>query len=257
MFIHHDFDYSQYNYFYLRNITNVRSLNWKIYFCFSLVSKTYKKYAEFCSDHKLWKLNMAHMYFVTGVHHADRYAQCIPFYEQIVKQHNNILDVSAVVLGNLCVAYVMTSQNEEAEDVMRSVEKEEEKVISSSNRTVHHLCIINLIIGTLYCSKGNYEFGISRVMKALEPMERKLDVDTWYYAKQCILALLEMLAKNMILIKDTTVDEIVFFLDEVAVVGANRDAVTGAEPGKSEGAPNTIGKEARLLKKMFIRLRPN
>ena len=29
-----------------------------------------------------------------------------------------------------------------------------------------HLCIINLVIGTLYCAKGNFEFGIGRVMKA-------------------------------------------------------------------------------------------
>ena len=31
---------------------------------------------------------------------------------------------------------------------------------------VFHLCIINLVIGTLYCAKGNFEFGIGRVMKA-------------------------------------------------------------------------------------------
>ena len=27
---------------------------------------------------------------------------------------------------------------------------------------VFHLCIINLVIGTLYCAKGNFEFGIGR-----------------------------------------------------------------------------------------------
>ena len=32
-----------------------------------------------------------------------------------------------------------------------------------------HLCIINLVIGTLYCAKGNFEFGIGRVMKARAP----------------------------------------------------------------------------------------
>ncbi len=44
---------------------------------------------------------------------------------------------------------------------------------------VYHLCIINLVIGTLYCAKGNYEFGISRIIKSLEPYERKIGVDTW------------------------------------------------------------------------------
>ena len=33
----------------------------------------------------------------------------------------------AIVLANLCVAYIMTSQNEEAEELMRRVEREEEK----------------------------------------------------------------------------------------------------------------------------------
>lgn len=36
--------------------------------------------------------------------------------------------------------------------------------------------------------QGNFEFGISRVMKAMEPQERRLGTDTWYYAKRCLLA---------------------------------------------------------------------
>jgi tetratricopeptide repeat protein 30 len=48
------------------------------------------------------------------------------------------------------------------------------------------LCIINLVIGTLYCSKGNYEFGISRVIKAMEPYHTKLGTDTWFYAKRLV-----------------------------------------------------------------------
>ena len=104
-----------------------------------------------------------------------------------------------------------------------------------------------------------------------------------------------MLAKNMILVKDSTVVEIVQFLDDVASCkrahiaahfdcnlnlyppifeffgrlklskypssefcksdGALRDAITGEEPAKSEGSVNTIAWEARLLKKMFIKLR--
>jgi tetratricopeptide repeat protein 30 len=33
------------------------------------------------------------------------------------------------------------------------------------DKPYYHLCIVNLVIGTLYCAKGNFEFGISRVMK--------------------------------------------------------------------------------------------
>lgn len=128
----------------------------------------------------------------------------------------NILSVTAIVLANLCVAYIMTSANEAAEELMRQIEKEEERVQlqvrrfqlknrrryclaclsarlpqsgqtnSSSPRLkmtvvsscisrrscchaiilvilswwqdpqkqVYHLCIVNLVIGTLYCAKG-------------------------------------------------------------------------------------------------------
>lgn len=59
-----------------------------------------------------------------------------------------LLNVSAIVLANLCVSYIMTSQNEEAEDLMRKIEKEEERVIfEEPNKKTFHLCIVNLVIG--------------------------------------------------------------------------------------------------------------
>ena len=59
---------------------------------------------------------------------------------------------------------------------------------------------------TLYCAKGNYEFGITRIMKSLEPYSKKvysthvyitlfmylqLGTDTWFYAKRCLCSLVE------------------------------------------------------------------
>lgn len=59
-----------------------------------------------------------------------------------------LLNVSAIVLANLCVSYIMTSQNEEAEDLMRKIEKEEERIIfEEPNKKTFHLCIVNLVIG--------------------------------------------------------------------------------------------------------------
>ncbi len=59
----------------------------------------------------------------------SKFRESIRYYEPIVKKHSeNILDVTAIVLANLCVAYIMTSQNEEAEELMRRIEKEEERV---------------------------------------------------------------------------------------------------------------------------------
>lgn len=125
-----------------------------------------------------------------------------------------ILDVSAIVLANLCVSYIMTSQNAEAEELMKKIEKEEEAVsFEDQDKKLFHLCIVNLVIGTLYCSKGNYEFGISRVMKSLEPYNKKLGTDTWFYAKRCFLSLLEQLAKQLVVLKDSTLQECTQFLE--------------------------------------------
>lgn len=59
-----------------------------------------------------------------------------------------ILDVSAVVLANLCVCYLVTSQNEEAEELLRKLEKEEEqKSLENPQAKFFHLSIVNLVIG--------------------------------------------------------------------------------------------------------------
>lgn len=108
----------------------------------------------------------------------------------------------------------MTSQNAEAEELMKKIEKEEETVaFEDQDKKLFHLCIVNLVIGTLYCAKGNYEFGISRVMKSLEPYSKKLGTDTWFYAKRCFLSLLEQLAKQLVVLKDSTLQECVQFLE--------------------------------------------
>ena len=64
-----------------------------------------------------------------GKRERGKYKEAIGFYEPIVKKHyDNILNVSAIMLANLCVSYIMTSQNEEAEELMRKIEKEEEQL---------------------------------------------------------------------------------------------------------------------------------
>ena len=66
---------------------------------------------------------------------------------------------------------------------------------------------------TLYCSKGNYEFGLSRIIKSLEPYQKKLGTDTWYYAKRCFLSLLENMAKHMLMMQDDFLRECIQFLE--------------------------------------------
>jgi tetratricopeptide repeat protein 30 len=235
---------------------------------YAQVERIFRQSAEFASEHEVWKLNVAHTFFMQ----ESKYREAIRYYAPIVKEamdnsaanaaagggmmggglvKGGLLDIPAIVLANLCVSYIMTSQNEEAEEIMRRVEAEEATALADAaaaqqamaegggmvvggaagmlppgarnglGKPVFHLCIINLVIGTLYCSKGNYEFGISRVLKSLEPLDRKLGPDTWYYAKRCFVALAEVLAKHMITMKDSTFEEILSFLADCDRAGKN------------------------------------
>eukprot|EP00002_Diphylleia_rotans_P030417 TRINITY_DN624_c0_g1_i1.p1 TRINITY_DN624_c0_g1~~TRINITY_DN624_c0_g1_i1.p1 ORF type:complete len:588 (+),score=134.86 TRINITY_DN624_c0_g1_i1:261-2024(+) len=144
---------------------------------YEMVEKLFRQSAEFCSEHDIWKLNVAHVFFMQEA----KYKEAIRYYDPVVKkQQDEILQIPAMILANLCVSYIMTSQNEEAEELMRRIEREEERVIfNDGEKKTYHLCIVNLVIGTLYCAKGNFEFGISRVIKSLEPFDKKLGTDTW------------------------------------------------------------------------------
>jgi tetratricopeptide repeat protein 30 len=141
----------------------------------------------------------------------------------------------------------MTSQNDTAENLMREIEKAEE---ADNSKNHYHLCIINLVIGTLYCSKGNYEFGISRVIKSLDPVHKKLSSETWFYAHRCFLALFEVLAKQLFLLKDSTFSDVLNFLDLCQIHGQNVSSFNQ----NSELGFSTIRSEARKLKFLFLSL---
>ena len=52
-------------------------------------------------------------------------------------------------------------------------------------------------------------------MKSLEPYQKKLKADTWFYTKRCFLALYENMAKHLVLLSDKFVGEIIQFLTHV------------------------------------------
>lgn len=226
---------------------------------YAQVEKIFRKSVEFCNESDVWRLNVAHVLFMQ----ENKYKEAVSFYEPIVKkQYDNILSVSAVILANLCVSYIMTSQNEEAEDIMRKIEKEEEQQsFEDPQKKFFHLCIVNLVIGTLYCAKGNFEFGISRVIKSLEPFNKKLGTDTWFYAKRCFLAFIENMSKHLISAKDVTLKECLQFLDGCEMHGRYVPTVLGmlGVPGQHEEdatteAKRTVTYEARLLKYMLLKM---
>lgn len=222
---------------------------------YPMVEKIFKQSAEFCSEHEVWKLNVAHVFFMQ----ESKFKDAIRYYEPAVKrqaENGSILDVTAIVLANLCVSCIMTSQNEEAEELMRQIEKEESRQeLENPSKQSYHLCIVNLVIGTLYSAKGNFEFGISRIIKSLEPYDKKLGADTWYYAKRCFLALLETLAKHMLVLKDEFFAEIVTFLDQAELNGKEILTVISQAGQQVDPAVHNVAFEARLLRKMFNKLR--
>ncbi|XP_028366215.1 tetratricopeptide repeat protein 30B-like [Phyllostomus discolor] len=221
---------------------------------YPVVEKIFRKSVEFCSDHDVWKLNVAHVLFMQ----ENKYKEAIGFYEPIVKKHyDNILSVSAIVLANLCVSYIMTSENEEAEELMRKIEKEEDQLsYDDPDKKTYHLCIVNLVIGTLYCAKGNYDFGISRVIKSLEPYNKKLGTDTWYYAKRCFLSLLENMSKHTIMLRDSVIQECVRFLEHCELYGRNVPAIIEQplEEERMHTGKNTVTYESRQLKALIYEI---
>lgn len=122
------------------------------------------------------------------------------------------MSVPAAVLANLCVSYIMTFRNEEAEELMRNVEKAEDSK-GKPNKQYHHLCMINLVIGTLYCTKSNYEFGLSRIIHALDGgAAARLNTDTWLHAKRCLLSLFTDMSKQNVLLPYAIVQDVMNFL---------------------------------------------
>lgn len=221
---------------------------------YPVVEKLFRQSAELCSEHEVWKLNVAHVFFMQEV----KFREAIRYYEPVVEANEeNILNCSAIVLANLCVSYIMTAKNDKAEEIMRRIEREEEKLtFSDPEKQPLHLCIVNLVIGTLYCSKGNFEFGISRIIKSLEPYQKKIMTDTWFYAKRCFLALAMHLAKHMVIIKDSTLDSIIQFFDQADHFGEKIPATIHPDPSKQNtSARNTVRWEARQLKNLYLRLR--
>ncbi|KAF1768481.1 hypothetical protein GCK72_000293 [Caenorhabditis remanei] len=219
---------------------------------YKVVEKIFRNSVDFCQNHDTWKLNVGHTIFMQ----EKKYHEATAFYEAIVKKkYDDILEVPAMILANLVVCYIMTNQTDDAEAMLKRVENEEEQaLLVRPNEKFFHNSIISLVIGSLYCSKGNFEFGISRVVKALDPPEKKLGVDTWYYAKRCIVAAIEMMAKNLLVMRDSVVMDVIQFLSSCEVPGRNIYTVPDdlfEQAGESKVKCN-VTYEARMLKAALL-----
>ena len=202
-------------------------------------------------DNKTWKINMGHAYFIQ----ETNFKEAINYYSMVYENEEDILSVPASVIANLCVSLIMVQRNEEAQEIIKRIEEEELKALEiDPNRQLFHVCIVNLIVGTLYCSKSNYEFGISRVMVSFQNFHKRINIDTWFYAKRCILALIESLAKQVMIIPDNLYVELLHFLDTADMLGKN---ITTQMNYNDASGRNTVSSESRKLKKMLLRLKDN
>lgn len=200
-------------------------------------------------ENRTWKINMGHAYFIQ----ETKFKEAIKYYMDVYTHENEILDVPASVIANLCVSLIMEQRNDEAQEIIKKVEEEEQKALENNpDKQLFHVCIVNLIVGTLYCSKSNYEFGIGRVIFSFQNFHKRINIDTWFYAKRCILALIESLAKQVMIIPDHLYIELLQFLDNADKYG--KHIIT--QMNQSDTAEKfTVSSEARKLKRMFLKLK--
>jgi tetratricopeptide repeat protein 30 len=194
-----------------------------------------------CTDSNSWKLNMAHVLFIQQ---GLKIKECITYYQSIVdaETKDSILRVSPVVLANLCVAYIVSNENEKAEALIKQVEIAERKSFTTNEDWVEtwnqHSCIINLVIGTLYCEKSNFD-----------PYATKLNLDTWYYVKRCLLALADKVAKQMLVPSHSLKDMVTVFLNDILSSISNSEQLDS----DNESFPKIVD-EAKRLRAEFLLL---
>ncbi|TNJ27616.1 putative TPR repeat family protein [Giardia muris] len=198
-------------------------------------------------------LNTAHVSFA-----AEDYTRATEEYKLIVDSTppQDILSVSAVALANLCVGLILINANKEAETLMHVVDLAEKEALAQGEATDRqpplHLCVINLVIGTLYTVRGNVSFGITRIIKGLEPVAKRLSPDTWLYTKRPLLALAETCAMNLGGPPDEAlIDRVLIFLDEVILHGKDTPTI-GSQAYIGFVRHTTIAEEARSLKALFL-----
>lgn len=230
-----------------------------------------------------WRKNLAHTLYMT-----DRaYEDCVKLYESLVGESSeqSLISSDPMILANLCVSYVLNGQNGLAESLIEEVRNDEKDYIAvnspessfslagsklldntasdNSKRSLlaraidnypPHMTIINIVIGTLYCVKNNYEFGLMRIFKAMEPIESKLNRYTWFHAKRCLLNALDRHCKQVVCLKDETFASMIQFLIKCETHGLLVEPKV-CEPNRSDGLSvgrNSVTYEARYLRSIVL-----
>lgn len=82
---------------------------------FGAVERILKNAKDYCSINDTWRLNMAHVMFI-----QEKYSEAVGFYEMVYEKNvENLLQLPAIVIANLCVSLIMINHNEKAEDIIK------------------------------------------------------------------------------------------------------------------------------------------
>ena len=242
-----------------------------------------KQAIDFCNDNVAWHLNMGHTIFVqerdtnpSGKNasnnngnndHSSRFAEAARHYESVLEMlggNGNILSVPAIALANLCASYVMMHRNRSAEALMQRIDNEEQELLEKTGQPngSFHLCIVNIVIGILYCVKHHMHFGIIRVLKGLDPISDRLSPDTWMYAKRPLLTLLDQLSKRILVASDDLLAFVIDFLMKcmdlgsrisVDIVSTDTNEIWNSVGGEKK-TKRTIADEARAMLNVLFKL---
>lgn len=110
----------------------------------------------------------------------------------------------------------------------------------------------------MHLHAGNFEFGIQRVVRSVEPLPGGLDVQRWRGVALCLLCLLDQAAKNMLVLKDGLAADLLGFLEHVEAAGAEvavAGGVCGTDPGGDcdrVGSMQTVAAQARGLRAVLL-----
>jgi tetratricopeptide (TPR) repeat protein len=217
----------------------------------------------------VWTEKLAHVLFLADT----RFEDSLILYETLLgdgeedseNSPRDLLKVDAAVLANLCVSYILTGRNRDAEDLIKETDYLEKAGAQSPTRfdgssqsetqpEMSRLTRLNLAIGTLYCVKGNHEFGLSRVFGSLEPMDKNLTTQTWRQAKECILSTLDKHCKQLIFIKDELFDQMISFLIQCETRGVLIKADEDERRTHQDAGKNSVTYEARYLRSIILTL---
>jgi tetratricopeptide repeat protein 30 len=143
---------------------------------FRRVDEIFEKTRSFLSHREEWQICMAQKLYAQG-----RYAEAINIYSRF-SQRKEVAYFSPSVLANFIVSYVLVGENYKGEELIRLVETE----LSQGNYI--RASVVDLTIGTLYCLRGNWDFGLSRILRTSKYLFTQITLQN-HLTKLFVLAL--------------------------------------------------------------------